>query len=154
MCVFAFWGTSQIPLVSFFFVTAHRAGASVSGRDFGRRGAAPAPQFQLCERRVGPCCACSGCRAAAFVARVALLACIGGLAFVVCVCLWYLPALVRACLRIPNHSISLQHMGIAGVAVTSEQFPAEQQRVTKRRDGEACIGNQKLEQETTEGTHA
>ena len=26
--------------------------------------------------------------------------------------------------------------------------------VTKRHDGEACIGNRKLEQETTEGTHA
>ena len=26
--------------------------------------------------------------------------------------------------------------------------------VTERRDGEACIGNRKLEQETTEGTHA
>ena len=25
---------------------------------------------------------------------------------------------------------------------------------TKRRDGEACIGNQKLEQETTKGTHS
>ena len=25
--------------------------------------------------------------------------------------------------------------------------------VTKGRDGEACMGNQKLEQDTTEGTH-
>ena len=41
-----------------------------------------------------------------FVARVAFLACIGGLALVD-VCLWCFPALVIACLCIPQHRVSL-----------------------------------------------
>ena len=41
-----------------------------------------------------------------FVARVALLACIGGLAFVVCA-LGGFPALVVACLCFPHHRVSL-----------------------------------------------
>ena len=42
-----------------------------------------------------------------FVARVALLACVGGLTFLVRMCLWWFPALVPACLCIPNHRVSL-----------------------------------------------
>ena len=45
-----------------------------------------------------------------FVARVVLLACAGGLTFIVCVCLWRFPALVPACLYIPNHRVSLKHV--------------------------------------------
>ena len=32
----------------------------------------------------------------------------GGLVFVVCVCLWWFPALFSACLCIPNHHVSLE----------------------------------------------
>ena len=41
-----------------------------------------------------------------FVVRAALLACVGRLAFIVRVCLRGFPALVPACLRIPNHRAS------------------------------------------------
>ena len=44
-----------------------------------------------------------------FAARAALLACIGGLAFLIRVCLWCIPALVSDCLCMPNHHVSLQH---------------------------------------------
>ena len=53
-------------------------------------------------------CMCSGLAGGLpFVARVALLACIGGLTVVVCVCLCWFPALVPACLCIPNRRVSL-----------------------------------------------
>ena len=42
-----------------------------------------------------------------FVARVALLACVGGLAFLMHVCLRWFPALVPACLCIPHNCVSL-----------------------------------------------
>ena len=42
-----------------------------------------------------------------FAARAALLACVGGLAFIVRVCLRWFPALVSDCLRMPNHHVSL-----------------------------------------------
>ena len=41
---------------------------------------------------------CGSCR---------LLACIGGLATIVRVCLWWFPALLPACLCIRNHRVSL-----------------------------------------------
>ena len=120
-------------------VPSQHAGAAVSGLHHGRRGVAPAPQFQLCVSCAGPCRTQGGRRAAVsmagasvaqgavcwvcgvlvrcmcrglagrllFVARVALLACVGGLAFVVCVCLWWFPAIHPACLCIPNHRVSL-----------------------------------------------
>ena len=47
-----------------------------------------------------------GVRELPFVARVALLACVGGLTFIVRVCLWWF----HACLCIPNHHVSLSHM--------------------------------------------
>ena len=105
----------------------------MSGLHHGRREAAPAPRFQLYVCCTGPCRARGGYRAAVsvavaksavcgvlvrclcrglagglpFVVRIALLACVGGLAFVVCVCLWWFPALVPARLCIPNHRVSL-----------------------------------------------
>ena len=42
-----------------------------------------------------------------FVAHAALLACAGGLAFLVCVCLWWFLALVFHCLCMPNHHVPL-----------------------------------------------
>ena len=42
-----------------------------------------------------------------FVARVALLDWVGGLTIIVCVCLWWFPALLHACLCIPNHRVSV-----------------------------------------------
>ena len=98
---------------SVLFVTAQRAGAAVSGLPHGRR-VAPAPRVQLYVRCVGPCRARGGCRAPVscasvaqgavccecavlvrclysglvgglpFIDHVALLACVGGLAFVFC----------------------------------------------------------------------
>ena len=41
------------------------------------------------------------------MARVALLACVGGLAHIARVYLWLFPALVSACLCLPNHLVSL-----------------------------------------------
>ena len=41
------------------------------------------------------------------VARVALLAFVGGLTFILRVCLWWFPALVPACSCIPSHRVSL-----------------------------------------------
>ena len=41
-----------------------------------------------------------------FVARVALLACVGGLAVIVRVCLWWFPALVSDCVCMLNHCVS------------------------------------------------
>ena len=41
-----------------------------------------------------------------FAARAVLLACVGGLAFVVRVCLQWFPALVSDCLRMLNNHIS------------------------------------------------
>ena len=53
-------------------------------------------------------CMCRGlARGLPFVARAALLACVGGLAFVVCVCLLWFPALAPACFCIPNYPVSL-----------------------------------------------
>ena len=53
-------------------------------------------------------CMCSGLAGGLpFVARVGLLACVGGLAFIVCLCLWWFPTPVPACLCIPNHRVSL-----------------------------------------------
>ena len=60
-------------------------------------------------------CMCSGVAGGlAFVARVGLLACVGGLACIVCecVCLWWFPALVPACLYLPKHRIDLLHADI------------------------------------------
>ena len=42
-----------------------------------------------------------------FVARVALLACVGELTFIVRLCLRCFPALVSDCPYIPNHCVSL-----------------------------------------------
>ena len=42
-----------------------------------------------------------------FVARVALLACVGGLTFIVRVCLEWFPALVSDCVCMPGYCISL-----------------------------------------------
>ena len=42
-----------------------------------------------------------------FAARAASLACFGGLAFIVRVCLQRFPALVSDCLRMPTHRVSL-----------------------------------------------
>ena len=95
-------------------VTSHRAGDAVSGCDTGRRGVAPAlPVSCLCAASVpvAPAvgamlpslwlvpwwhrvrydllvrCMCSGLVGGLpFVARAAWLACVGGLAFIVCVC--------------------------------------------------------------------
>ena len=51
-------------------------------------------------------CMCSGLAGGLpFVARVALLTCADGLAFIVPVCLWWFPALVPACLCLPNHRV-------------------------------------------------
>ena len=53
-------------------------------------------------------CMCGGLAGGLpLVARAALLACVGGLAFIMCVCLWWFPALLRACLDLPNHCVSL-----------------------------------------------
>ena len=60
-----------------------------------------------------------------FVARVALLACVGGLTLIVRVCIWWFPALVPACLCIPHHRVSLQHLRRQTVcSLSSESFPA------------------------------
>ena len=45
-----------------------------------------------------------------FAARTALLACVGGLAFLIRVCLRWLPALVSDCLCMPSHHVSLYHL--------------------------------------------
>ena len=42
-----------------------------------------------------------------FAARAALLACVGGLAFLMRVCLRWFPALNSDCLCMPNHHVSL-----------------------------------------------
>ena len=75
-----------------------------------------------------------------FATRAALLACVGGLAFRMRLCLRWFPALVSDCLCIPHHHVSLKH--------------AQNSSVTKRRSSWACIGNPKLEQETSKAhTH-
>ena len=42
-----------------------------------------------------------------FAARAALLACVGGLAFLIRLCLRWFPALVSDCPGMPNHHVSL-----------------------------------------------
>ena len=42
------------------------------------------------------------------VAHAALLACVGGLTFLMRTCLRWFPALVSDCLRMPNHRVSLK----------------------------------------------
>ena len=42
-----------------------------------------------------------------FVARAALLACVGGLTLIVRVCLWLFPAVLSDCLCIRSHRVSL-----------------------------------------------
>ena len=71
---------------SALYVPSLRAGAAVSGLHHGRRGVAPAPQFQLYVRCVGPCRARGGCRAAVSVAGASVAQ--GAVRCDVCVVSW------------------------------------------------------------------
>ena len=53
------------------------------------------------------CTACGLAGGLPFVARVVVLACVGGLACLVRVCLWWFPALVSDCLCMPGYCVSL-----------------------------------------------